>query len=173
MFQGFTDWLSQTSLNAFLSDTTNFWTWLIIPISQSVHIISVAIVMMAVGLLNLRLLGVTGTRQTFAQLTRHLMPWFWGALIALFLTGTLQTIAEPQRELLNVGFRTKMVMLLITVVITMYYESTIKKDPNYWNSPDHRAMANVLASVSLVLWIGIAAAGRMIAYLDLRQAGQQ
>jgi hypothetical protein len=30
-------------------------------------------------------------------------------------------------------------------------------------------MAHVLATVSLVLWVGIAAAGRLIAYLDMRQ----
>ena len=123
---------------------------------------------MSAGILNMRLLGVAGTKQSFAQLLAHLMPWFWTALIVLFLTGTLQTIAEPARELLNVGFKTKMVLLFVTVLIMMFYESTVRRDPNYWNAPAHRNLAQVLASLSLVLWIGIAAAGRMIAYLDLR-----
>jgi len=169
MFQGFVDWLQGTSLAAFLSDTTNFWTWLIIPVSQSIHIVCVAIVMMSVGILNLRLLGIAGTRQSFAQLAGHLMPWIWSALIVLFITGTVQTIAEPGRELLNIGFKTKMVLLIVTVIITMVYENNVKKDPQYWEHPDRRRMAQVLATISLVLWIGIVAAGRMIAYLDMRQ----
>src|ERR1051326_5020318 len=103
MLEGFAEWLSLTPVNTVFSDTNEFWTWLIIPVSQCIHIVCVAIVMMSVGLLNMRLLGVTGTRQSFAQLTADLMPWFWTALIVLFLTGTVQTIAEPRSEERRVG----------------------------------------------------------------------
>jgi hypothetical protein len=171
MLEGFTEWLEVTPLSMVLSDTTNFWTWLIIPVSQCIHIVCVAIVMISVGLLNLRLLGIAGTRQSFAQLAGHLMPWIWSALTILFITGTIQTIAEPGRELLNLGFKTKMVLLTITVAITLLYERTIKKDPNYWeHSLERRKIAHVLATVSLVAWIGIVTAGRLIAYMDMRQA---
>ncbi len=168
MLEGFAEWLSLTPANAVVSDTNEFLTWLIIPLSQCIHIICVAIVMMSAGLLNMRLLGFTGRQQSFAKMSADLMPWFWTALIVLFLTGTVQTLAEPARELLNIGFKTKMVLLFITVLIMMFYERTTKRDPNYWSAPANRNLANALASVSLVLWIGIAAAGRMIAYLDLR-----
>jgi hypothetical protein len=170
MVQQFTDWLSGTAASNFLADTTQLKTWLIIPISQSIHILSVAIVMISVAVLNLRLLGIGGNRQSFAQLASHLMPWIWGALFALFLTGTLQTIAEPGRELLNIGFRIKMALLVVTVAITLYYQLTLKKDPKYWEiSLERRRLGHVLATVSLVLWFGITAAGRLIAYLDMRQ----
>jgi len=169
MLQGFTEWLTGTEASAVLSDTTQFATWLIIPVSQCIHLICVAIVMISVGLLNLRLLGVAGARQSFAQLADHLMPWIWAALTVLFITGTIQTVAEPGRELLNIGFKTKMVLLMCAVAITVVYQTTIRKDPKYWDrSPERRKMAQMLASISLVLWIGIAAAGRLIAYLDLR-----
>jgi len=170
MLEGFSDWLTQTELNAFLANTTRMSTWLIIPVSQSIHILCVAVVMIAIGILNLRLLGIAGKRESFAQLTAELMPWIWTSLIILFITGAVQTIAEPGRELLNIGFKAKMVLLVIVVAITMVYENTVKKDPNYWeHSPERRRKAHVLATVSLVLWFGIAAAGRLIAYLDMRQ----
>jgi hypothetical protein len=169
MFEDFVEWLEASPLTAALSDTTNFWTWLIIPVSQCVHIVCVAIVMISVGMLNLKLLGIGVSRQSFGELVGELMPWIWSALTILFITGTIQTIAEPGRELLNIAFRTKMVLLLVTVLITAYYEATVKKDPNHWNSPEHRNMAHVLASISIVFWIGIVSAGRMIAYLDFRK----
>ena len=62
-----------------------------------------------------------------------------------------------------------MVLLFVSVLITAYYETTVKKDPNHWNAPEHRNMAHVLAAISIVFWIGIVSAGRMIAYLDFRQ----
>jgi hypothetical protein len=170
MIQEFTQWLSQTHPNAVFSDTTHLSTWLIIPVSQCIHIVSVAIVMISVGVLNLNLLGIAGTRQSFAQLAKHLIPWIWGALIVLFITGTVQTIAEPSRELLNITFRVKMAMLLMAVAITLIYQITLKKDPHFWElSPQRRQTSRLLATMSLVLWVGIAAAGRLIAYIDIRQ----
>jgi uncharacterized membrane protein len=169
MLEGFTAWLEQSDLTATFSDTTRTATWLIIPTSQSIHLVCVAVVMISVALINLRLLGIAGNRQGFAQLTAHLMPWVWTALIVLAITGTIQTIAEPGRELLNIGFRTKMVMIAITVAIMMVYESTIKKDPRYWDhSAKRRRYGRILAAVSLVLWLGIVVAGRLIAYVDTR-----
>lgn len=166
MFEGFVEWLRATSLSAFLSDTTNFWTWLIIPISQSIHILGVAVVMTAMGMLNLKLLGFAVSRQSFGRLTADLMPWLWSALIVLFLTGTIQTIAEPGRQLLNIGFKTKMVLLALVLPIMMLYEGTGRKDPYYWErSPARRKTAYALAGASLVLWFGIATAGRLVAYL--------
>jgi uncharacterized membrane protein YkvI len=169
MLQEFSNWLTQTDLNAFLSDTTHVETWLIIPVSQSVHILGVAVVMISVAVLNLKLLGFAGGRQTFAQLASRLMPWIWGGMIALFLTGVIQTLAEPGRELLNISFQIKVALLVMVVAITLFYQQALKRDAAYWeNSPEHRQMGRFLASVSLMLWIGIAVAGRLIAYLDMR-----
>lgn len=170
MFQGFVEWLEQTPASLFLSDTTGFWTWLIIPISQCVHIISIAVLLISVGLLNLRLLGLQNSRQSFAQLAGYLMPWIWTSLLVLFVTGTVQTVAEPGRELLNIGFKVKMVLLAVVVLVTLFYERSVKRDPQYWEfSPERKRMGRVLASVSLILWIGIATSGRLIAYLDMRR----
>jgi hypothetical protein len=169
MLEGFSEWLSNTPVSTFLADTTHLSTWLIVPMSQTIHIIGVAVVMIAVGMINLRLMGIAGTRQSFAQLTGQYMPWLWGALIVLLITGVIQTIAEPGREILNVGFRIKVVLLAIVVAITALYESRVKTDPNYWDSTSGRKKtAYQLASLSLVCWIGIAIAGRMIAYMDMR-----
>ena len=171
MLEGFNSWLEGTPLTAFFSDTTHFETWLIIPVSQCIHLLSIAALMISAGIVNLKLLGLTGRGQSFARLAGDLMPWIWTSLILLFLTGTVQTIAEPGRELLNIGFRTKMVLLAMAVTITLIFESTVKRDPRYWeHSPERRSMAKLLATVSLMLWIGIAAAGRLIAYLDMRHS---
>ena len=74
MLEGFTAWLTDTPLSALLSDTSRLWTWLIIPLSQSIHILSVAALMISAAILNLRLLGVGNRPQSFARLTAHLMP---------------------------------------------------------------------------------------------------
>ena len=165
MLQELSTWLHQTTLHSVFSDTTHLATWLIIPISQTAHILGVAIAMMAIGMLNLKLIGVRVTRQGFAELSDRWMPWIWVAMAVLVVTGVVQTIAEPTRELMNMTFRIKIVMLLIAVAITVIYRTQIRKDSAYWERSGHRALARGLASVSLVLWFSIVAAGRLIAYI--------
>lgn len=169
MFESLSQWLSETSLSQMFSDTTRLETWLIVPISQTVHILAVTVVMISVGMLNLRMLGLAGTRQTFPQLASQLIPWLWGALIVLFVTGLIQTIAEPGRELLNYGFRLKMVLLALSVAVTVFYEHSVRNDPNYWvHSPERQNMGRFLAISSLTMWVVIAILGRLIAYVDTR-----
>jgi hypothetical protein len=56
MLQELSDWLEQTALHTIFADTTRLETWLIIPLSQTIHIMGVAVVMTAIGMLNLQLL---------------------------------------------------------------------------------------------------------------------
>lgn len=164
MLQELSDWLAHSQLNTLFSDTTRLETWLIIPLSQSLHILGIAIVMIAVGMLNLQLLGFRVTRQSFAEHTARWMPWIWTGMAILLVTGLVQTIAEPTREIMNYTFRIKMIMLAIVLAITVAYRWQVKKDPNYW-SGERQTLARSLASLSLVLWLGIVAAGRLVAYV--------
>ena len=166
MIERFSHWLTDTSLSALFADTNQFSTWLIIPVSQSVHILAVSLVMISAMMLNLRLAGVSVTRQSFAELSAQLTPWIMGGLLVLLITGTVQTIAEPTRELMNVTFRLKMAFLLAAVALTLVARAYVRNDPTYWErSPERRRVAKTMASVSLGLWFSIAAAGRLIAYI--------
>jgi hypothetical protein len=160
MLTSLADWLTGSSLNIVLSDTR------LVAASQSVHILAVAIAMMSVAMINLRLLGLAGTRQTSAKVIEQLMPWVWASLAVLLLTGMLQTIAEPARELLSRTFWFKMSMLAVAVLIAAIYQRAMRKDDHYWEaSRDRRNTARALATVSLFLWVAIVAAGRLIAYI--------
>ncbi len=156
MLQNFCNWLSNTPLS--LKIQTVLW---IIPAVQTMHILCVAIVMSTMAMLDLRLVGVTGRGQPIAQAVRRWAPWVWGTLPVMLLTGCILIIAEPTRELMNPYFRAKMVMLVVAVAI-MLLLSVKNKDAAYWQT---RALAAKFAgSVSLLLWVGIVAAGRWIAY---------
>lgn len=166
MLTSLVDWLSGSYLNSVFSDTTHTATWLIIPVSQSMHILAVAVVMMSVAMINLRLLGLAGTRQPAARLIGQTTPWIWPALALLLLTGVIQIIAEPRRELLSAVFWLKMSMLVIAVGIIAIYSSKLRQNAAYWDySRSHRNAVHILAVISLLLWVGIVAAGRLIAYL--------
>jgi uncharacterized membrane protein len=114
-----------------------------------------------------RLLGLAGKRNSIASLSRRFMPWLWGALIVLAASGCILIIGEPKRSLGNVVFQLKMCMLATAVGATLGFQSVLKRDLAGGAAdlaPAHAAVAKITGLLSLVLWVGIAVAGRLIAY---------
>jgi len=157
MLERFCDWLSNTPLSLTIQTVT----W-IIPAVQTVHILCVALVMSSMAMLDLRLMGLAGRRQSISRFVSRFAPWVWGVVPILLGTGVILIIGEPSRELLNPYFRAKMLFLATVLSITFLVQRQNKKDAAYWET--RTAAAKLAGVVSLLLWVGIVSAGRWIAY---------
>jgi uncharacterized membrane protein SirB2 len=158
MVQHFCDWLSNTPVS--LKIQTILW---IIPAVQTVHILSVSFVMASMAMLDLRLMGVAGKRQSISRMVTRFVPWVWRVLLILAATGAILTVGEPERELLNPVFRAKMVMVATVSLILLVVQNRDKHDSNFWEN--RRVAARAVGLMSLLLWVAIASAGRWIAYV--------
>ena len=165
MLEGLVNWLVGSDLNEFAGN--RIWA---IAVSQTFHILGVAFVMIAVASLNLRILRIVSSGQSFAAMYASYKPWIWWSMLLLLVTGIFQIVAEPAREILSPAFQTKVALLLCVVGITYTYQKMLRADPNYWDGPAHRALAVTLALLSLVFWIGIVVMGRLIAYMSADSA---
>jgi hypothetical protein len=154
----FCKWLDATPV----SQTFQSLVWFV-PSVQTVHILSIAVVMTSVGMLAGKLVGITGRNQTLSAMVSSIMPWVWCALAVLLATGLLLTVAEPSRELLNAAFRAKMLMVLAMAGILRFVQVRLRQDPDYWGR--RRAAAGGLGAASLLLAVTIVVAGRWIAYI--------
>jgi hypothetical protein len=154
----FCKWLDATPLSQAFQE----WVWFV-PTVQTVHILCIAVVMTSVGMLDFKMLGIAGRNQTLAVMASNFMPWIWSALALLLLTGTLLTITEPSRELLNDAFRAKMLMVIAVAAILRLVQRRLRGDPNYWSS--RRAASRAIGAMSLLLVVTIVVAGRWIAYI--------
>lgn len=159
--QEFCDWLAATSLSQLFAGLEWF-----VPTVQTVHILSIAVVLITLGMLDFRLLHLTHRGPAPEVMARRFIPWTWRALSVLLVTGILLVITEPQRELMNNAFRLKMVMVAVLIVPTLMVQRASAREPSYWNaSPARRRLGGTLGILSLVLCVSIVAAGRLIAYL--------
>ena len=158
MISEFCKWLDATSL----SQTFQSLIWFV-PSVQTIHILSIAVVMTSVCLIAGKLVGLTGRQQALSAMVSSTMPWVWYALAALLATGLLLTIAEPARELLNDAFRAKMLMVLVLAGLLRLLQVRVRRDPEYFSR--RRAAAGSLGAASLLLAVTIIAAGRWIAYI--------
>ncbi|HEX4025377.1 MAG TPA: DUF6644 family protein [Steroidobacteraceae bacterium] len=157
----FAVWLSNTPLSLLIQNVS----W-IIPTVQTIHILSIAIVMSSVFMLHLRIIGPMGRGQPLAAVARRFLPWIWCTLVVLLLSGTTLIIGEPGRSLQNPAFLAKMSMLIAVVLLTLFFQRGLRRDALFWDSSaGRRASARLIAVVSLLLWVGILFAGRWIAYM--------
>lgn len=157
MMQQFCDWLAGTALSQVLQATA----W-IIPMIQTLHILCIAAVVGAMGMLGLRMLGIGWRDQTIQQVGRRFLPWMWRALPVLAATGLLMIIAEPLRSLPNTAFQLKMLLLLAVIVLSLIMDRAVTRGGAI---VAESALARMAGLFILIAWTGIVVAGRWIAYL--------
>jgi uncharacterized membrane protein len=162
MLDDFIHWLGATPVSLVIQKV--FW---IIPTVQTLHILAISVVLTSMAMFDLRLLGLAGTRSSIASLSRRFMPWLWGALIVLAASGCILIVGEPKRALGNVAFMLKMSMLATAIIVTLGFLAFLKRDLAGGSTdlaPAHATVAKITGLLSLALWVGIAVAGRLIAY---------
>ena len=163
MLQDLIDWLGATPASQVIQQV--FW---IIPTVQTVHILAISVVVASMAMFDLRLLGLAGMRHSVQSLSRRFLPWLWGALIVLAISGSILIAGEPKRALGNPAFLAKMCMLAAVIAVTLGFQTVLKRDLAGGSAdlaPPHLRMAKTVGLLSLVLWAGIAVAGRLIAYV--------
>lgn len=151
-------YLEHTPLNAVIQN--NFW---IVPTMQSLHILAIASLLIGALLINLRILGFRGQSETITMVIKHYQALIWFALPILFITGSIMIVGEPARSLTNWTFQLKMAMLIAAVLITLHLQRKWHNANSYIQAD---ASSKFLAILSLILWAGIVAAGRWIAYTE-------
>ncbi|MFB0613113.1 hypothetical protein [Aurantiacibacter poecillastricola] len=171
-FYGLTDWLRTTFLLdwAFWIETTgfnqvlvtNFWG---VPLAQVMHIIGIGAAFAATLMLTLRISNLAGGARTVPEVSSRYMPWIWWGLVWIVVSGLLMLWAEPVRNMINGVFWMKMLLLVVTVLITLAFQGAVRKSATA-SGPAWTASSGVKVTgwLIVILWCLIMAHGRWIAY---------
>jgi|SRR5581483_10644775 len=160
MLQDTTTWIANTQLSEVLRSVE----W-VIPAVQTVHILSISAIITCVFLIDLRILSLFSRSLPIDIIKRRLLPWLWGSLAMVALSGSLLIAAEPDRSLTNVAFGIKMSLLIPAVVIAAFrHRGTRWKEICCEGTSSSGMKDKFIAVVSLLLWGGVVFAGRWIAY---------
>jgi len=148
-------WFEATPIGAYGRHSSYFF-----PSVEVVHLLGLTLLLGTILVLNLRLLGATMPRQSISEMARATAPLLWtGAALALG-SGTLLFLAEAIKCYYNVAFWYKMGLLASAVIFQLIVHQRLKVALT-----PSSALTKSSAVVSLLLWFGIAVAGRAIAFV--------
>jgi len=119
-----------------------------------------------ISVLDLRLLGWAARQRQVSQLATKLIPWAWAGFCVQVVTGVLLFSSEAVKIYGNPAFRLKMLLLLLAGVQALIFQTTVSQRLPVWDQrPSLPLAAKFIGLSSILLWIGIVAAGRFIGFV--------
>jgi hypothetical protein len=130
------------------------------PIIESLHLFALTVLLGTVVVLNLRLLGAGLRTQPMALVARSLAPLTFWSLLAMLATGSLLFCSEALKCYDSPPFLVKMVLLFLAIV----FHWTVFRPTVNSSAEPARPRRIATAMVSVILWFGVATAGRAIGF---------
>ena len=136
------------------------WGW---PSVESLHFIGLSLLIGAVGLYDLRMLGLA--RGVPMGALHRLIPWGVGGYVLNVATGLLFVTSAPDQYLYNPAFQVKLALMAVAGLnVLFFYRFVFRRVVGSLADDRAPAAARVAAAVSLACWIGVIVCGRLITY---------
>jgi hypothetical protein len=139
--------------------------WLF-PLIETAHLFGIILLVGATSALDLRLIGLALKEEPVSRVAGRLLPWAWVGLTIQVTTGFCLFASEATRCWENPAFRIKMAMLVLAGLNAFVFHQTVYRRVASWDEARVTPVAAKFAGCcSILLWFGIVAAGRWIAFL--------
>jgi hypothetical protein len=151
-------YIEQTGLSVWIRESDSYLAyWLIL----SFHAIGMGLLVGASVVIDLRILGVAPDLplSPLNRLYRFIWIGFWIQVVS----GILLLIAYPTKSLTNPDFYIKLMLIAVALVLMQKLRNRVFKDGSLGEAA-MMSKGRSFAIWSLVVWVGVVTAGRLLAY---------
>jgi hypothetical protein len=160
------EWLQGTGVAIQIRDSLYAF-----PLLESIHVVGLALVFGTIVVLDVRLLGIASTQRAVSRIMSDLLTWTWAAFALTAATGALMFITNAVVYFHNTFFRAKMILLVLAGVNMLVFELTARRTIDRWDTGRPAPpIARVVATLSLIIWVGVIVTGRIIGFTATRAA---
>lgn len=140
---------------------SSYWLW---PSLEILHFIGLSLLLGAMLVVDLRLAGFF--RQISIMDVHSLLPWATIGFVINLTSGVLFFLGDPGRYAINIGFRIKMILVLIAGLNALWFIWRLNPRLASWGEHgDTPGEAKMVAWISLLAWFGVLLLGRLIPYI--------
>jgi hypothetical protein len=158
----FVQWLQSTSWATALRGS-----WYVYPVVLSLHLVGIAFFGGMIFISNMRLLGLGFSRYSLSDVIGQLRWPKRLGFLAVLTCGVLLASSKAEEYYYNIFFWTKMSLLVLIAIHGMAFRGSVYRNTEVLDkAPSIPGTVKLAASLSLLLWIGVAICGRGIGYIE-------
>lgn len=153
------DWLESSAVARLIHETT--WTY---PLILSAHAVGMAVLVGIMLMINFCVLGFA--RDIPVAAMRPMLGIVLAALVISVVSGSMLFISNANAFFESGPLRVKALLLVVGGVLLWVASRQWPRTDQRVPARSKRSGARMLAALSVVVWIGVIVAGRLIAYFD-------
>lgn len=135
------------------------------PLIESLHVVSICLVVGSIFAVDLRLLGLASTDRPVSRVTNGILPLTWTAFAVAVASGSLLFISNATKYLGNDYFDAKILLICAAGLnMAMFHALTAKDLPRWENDTRLPLPARLAGGLSILLWVAVVACGRWIGF---------
>jgi hypothetical protein len=117
---------------------------------EACHYVGFFLLVGSIALVDLRVLGIAGRRQTATAMAEQLFPWMWTGLVFAFVSGFFMFAGDATDFYGASLFRAKMLVVLAALAVGIVVQYQV---PRWDRRPSMSLGAKSVALISLLLWV--------------------
>lgn len=134
------------------------------PMAEVFHIVMTGGFFGGILMLDLRLLGFHRSISS-GILMKHILPCLWWLFFGVVVSGSLLFMFMPLEYSGNPAFLIKMTLIILGGINALFLHVSLLRDQFRWDTLSKVPLGVKLSALlSLAIWIGALACGRLIAY---------
>lgn len=156
----FASWLHHTPLSLVFQSQVR-WLW---PLCEALHFAGLALLLGVAGMFDLRLLGFM--KQVSIRAVQSFLPWALVGFGINLTTGLIFLISEPAQYFSNPTWWLKVAFLGVSGLNAFIFQMAFSRRVDTIAPGQDTPMAfKIVGAVSLVAWLGVLWAGRMMPFI--------
>jgi len=154
--QPFVNRLGSSEFGQWIGQSTDRIAWLFV-----VHLVGLTLLLGGTFVIAIRLLNIGMRSQSVANLARDIAPWRMAGLLLSLMSGALIFTGGAVSYFEGGWFRWKMILLTVALIFNFTaFRIVAYADEDRFNP----WLRRVVGGLTLLLWFGVGAAGRAIAF---------
>jgi hypothetical protein len=136
------------------------------PLLESIHVVSITLVLGAILMLDLRLIGVAARSNAITDMVRDLVPWALAAFIIAVITGLGLFITRASAHMNNPAFQLKLILIVLAGLNMGIFHFRFYRNVWQWNMAANIPIpVRIAGAGSLFLWAGVMLSGRWVGHI--------
>ena len=138
---------------------------LLFPLVESVHVLSICLVVGSILVVDLRLLGFASINRPVSRVANGILPLTWSAFAVAVASGSLLFISNATKYLENGYFVAKILLICAAGLNMVVFHFISARDLPKWEKETALPFSARLAGgLSILLWVSVVTCGRWIGF---------